>query len=661
MKTTDGKEGENMNKSDKRISERLTRELNNAARNTEVPQKLQKANIVEMLKNGDSINRDFSVKTGTGKIISFRRVASFAAVFVMVVALAAVFGIKKPFIFSTNKTAKSGFNTETPVIGLNSSEEIEKAVKKIIDDGKTGSASSDNGKGKSNEYVANPNNNASEYEHGVIDVESKKASVEADILKNDGKYLYIVTSDKNAETGKKVEQIKIVCAVPANEMHTVSTIILSDAAQSEYRDECFEMYLKGHSLIVLMKRYYGNSETEASTAAVFYDISDPASPVKTREHIQDGSYVSSKIYGGKLCLITNKRISESENEIPSFSVDGILNHLDAENIFMAVNDPEASCLFITLTDISDSNIPVGRLAVLGSGSNIYCAAGSVYVSRNFVSVEADEQGDRKSLTEIYKFSADASGVKMCGSYVVEGSVPSSAFTDEYDGYLRVASLGSNSGNIYILNSNMELVGSLENAFNISFIPNIKFIGTRAYVINGSGSGVLTVIDLSDCSAPKSSISESADGFGLDLFKVSPSKYIDIKSDISAGKLTITLYEIGDSGEPKAVSSYTLDSVVSLPGYGDSRCFALIQDKNIFGIPVIKADAETGTVESEYIMFSVSDGIISAAGSFSHNKNYVSGAAVRAAGIGDTLYTVSGEKVVAFSMSDSSVISAAEIK
>ncbi len=650
-----------MNKSDKRISERLTREFDNAARNADIPQKLQKENIVEMLKNGDSINRDFSVKTGTEKIISFRRVASIAAVFVIVVALAAVFGIKKPFIFSTNKSAKSGFEMKTPVIGLNSSEEIEKAVRHIIDDGKNGSVSSENGKNKSGEYVASPNKNAPEYEHGVIDVESGKAAVEADILKNDGKYLYIVTSGKNAETGKTVEQIKIVCAVPASEMHTVSTIILSDDAKTEYRDECFEMYLKGHSLIVLMKRYYGDSETETSTAAVFYDISDPASPVKTREHIQDGSYVSSKIYGGKLCLITNKRFSESETEIPVFSVDGIINRLDAENIFMAVNDPEASCLFITLTDISDRNIPVGRLAVLGSGSNIYCAAGSVYVSRNFVSVEADEQGERKSLTEIYKFSADASGVKMCGSYVVEGNVPSSAFMDEYDGYLRVASLGSNSGNIYILNSKTELVGKLENAFNISFIPNIKFIGTKAYVINGSGSGVLTVIDLSDISAPKSSISESADGFGLDLFKVSGSEYIDIKSDISDGKFTITLYKIADSGEPKAVSSFTLDSVVSVPGYGDSRCFALIQDKNIFGIPVIKADAESGTVESDYILFNVSDGVISSAGSFIHNKNYVSDAAVRAAGIEDTLYTVSGEKVVAFSMSDLSVISSAEIK
>lgn len=652
-----------MKMNDKQTLDLIKKELDNAAEKIDVPERLQKEFIVDMLKNGVKQEKDFSDKTGTNKIIYLKRIATVAAaVFVITVISAAFIFSDRPFITNIDPTAKSGYNMDSPIRRIKSFDEIEKAVKDIFSGKKASdNGSSSDGKNENAEYVAAPSDANSDLNHGIVDGEENSSSRVADIVRNDGKYLYIVTSVTDRKSGISSEQIKIVSAVPAEQMKTVSTIILSDS--SAHKDECFEIYLKGNSLIALMKRYSGkpSDSKEDSTIALFYDISDPTSPVKTREHIQDGSYVSSKIYAGKLCLITDKKLSEmSENElsIPAFSVDGIISRLGAENILMSVNDPEGSYLFITLTDISDSSAEVGKLAILGSGSNIYCSSGSVYVSRAFVSVEADDEGNKKNVTEIYKFNCSASGISLSGSCVLEGNVPASSFMDEFGGNLRVAAINSNSGSIYILNGKMEIIGKLEKAFNISFIPNIKFIANKAYII---GSGALTVINLSDPTAPTTSVSDKSGEFGLDLFKVSASKYIGISHDLSSGSTVITLYNLSNSSSPEAVSSYSLDSTFSLPAVDDAKSLMIINSKDVFGIPVIKSNAATGSEISEYILFNTSDGIISPLGTFEHDGNYIGDAAVRAECIGNVLYTISGEKVVAFSLADASKIATSEIR
>jgi len=649
---------------DKQTLKMINKEIKHAAENIDVPEKLQKEFIVDMLKNGVKQEKDFSDKTGTNKIIYLKRIATAAAAVFFITVISAAFIFKeKPFVINTDGTAESGFNMNSPLRGIKSIEEIEQVVRNIFSGKKANDSNSSENSGKSDEaeYVAAPTDKNSDLNHGIVDGEENSSSRVADIVKNDGKYLYIVTSCTDREKGTSCEQIKIVRAVPAEEMKTVSTITLSDS--SAHKDECFDIYLKGNTLIALIKRYSGNpsDSKEDSTIALFYDISDPNSPVKTREHIQDGSYVTSKIYGGKLCLITNKQLSESSGDslsVPAFSVNGVVSRPGAENILMSVNDPEGSYLFITLTDISDLSAEVGKLAILGSGSNIYCSSSSVYVSRAFVSVEADEQGNKNNLTEIYKINCSASGISLSGSCTLEGNVPSSAFMDESGSNLRVAALNSNCGNIYVLNGKMEVIGKLEKAFNISFIPNVKFIADKAYII---GSGEMTVIDLSDPTAPASSVSEKTGNFGLDLFKVSASKYISISHDSSSGCMVITLYNVNGSGVPTAASTYSLDSTFSFPAANDTKSLMIINGKDIFGIPVIKSNAATGSEISEYILFNTSDGIISPLGTYDHDGNYIGDAAVRAENIGNTLYTISGEKVVAFSLADASKLSTAEIR
>ena len=77
-----------MNKKDKELLEQLKGELNKAASEVKVPERLQKDNIVAMLnesKKSES-EKDFSAKTGykDNNIIVLRRITAVAAMLVIV-------------------------------------------------------------------------------------------------------------------------------------------------------------------------------------------------------------------------------------------------------------------------------------------------------------------------------------------------------------------------------------------------------------------------------------------------------------------------------------------------------------------------------------------------------------------------------------------------
>ena len=89
------------------------------------------------------------------------------------------------------------------------------------------------------------------------------------------------------------------------------------------------------------------------------------------------------------------------------------------------------------------------------------------------------------------------------------------------------------------------------------------------------------------------------------------------------------------------------------------------DGKLFGFPIVEIHRNEDGPElqtSAYVLYKITENGIEEAGKYKHfdYEPYVGDAAVRGTCIGGTLYTVSGEKVVAFSISDSSVISSTEL-
>lgn len=681
-----------MKNTDKHTLDMLREEFAKSSETAKVPLRLQKESIVTMLKNSDGKEeKDFSAKTGNkNNVVLFKRMGVAAAAIIAIVAFATanlrMDGVK---VIKTDSFYESYKGLE-PVRSVNSYEDVEKAVYEILGNkaNETNTPQTENpANGKEpttqdtkdgviegySQYVAQPESGmqnaqlASENAQGVVPYGDFKA----DTVKTNGEYLYIVTTGADEENGGTIEQIKIVKAVPAAEMQVVSTVVLSDGKNTDTVDECIEIYLKNNTLIAIMSRYgysASGAHDKISTVAVYYDITNPALPVKTREHVQDGSYVTSGLYESQLSLVTQKTISAvkeqaeiSENEvIPSFSINSAETRLEAKDIFIAVNDPEASYLFITVTDISAPQAEVGKLAILGCGKEIYCSANAFAVARGFVSVDADKNGEHTSLTEIYRFNISGSSIDFSESYVVKGTLAGGISIDENSGYLRAATADDKANNFYILNEKMEFVSGLAGIFPNEKIKSVKFIGSNAYFVAGEDSEKTMIVDISDPTKPKVAGNISTEGFSHELYAVSDTALLGIKA-AQGGETKITLFDVSNPESPETEAEHTLGKENIVLSGADKRCVMIDSEKKLFGIPVLKQDTETGAEVSAYVLFNVADGKITPVGTYNHENSYTGDAAVRGTCIDKTLYTVSGERVVAFSIDECKAVSSLGIR
>lgn len=489
----------------------------------------------------------------------------------------------------------------------------------------------------------------------------------ADIVKVDGEYLYIASTGINGETGAVIKQIKIIRTDSNGSMEDVSTIVLSESADGSISDDCIEIYLKDGRLSAIMERRQYTATGDAghyafSTVAVYYDITDPYAPVKIREHIQDGKYISSNYYEGKLCLVTTTPIpenSEDGNLTPAFSVDGIKVNINPEEVRIATKNAENSYLFITVTDVSDFTKGVGRFAFLGCGENIYCTASEVLAVREFVSVEEDEDGKYNSFAEVHRIKIDGSSASYLGWYRFSGTPVGGFSVDEESGCLRALTTDGNTNRLYIIDGNMGFVKGLD-IYNGQKLTRVDFIGDNCYVmVEGEDGEKTVIIDLSDPNSPKEVETISEKAFTDELYEVSDALILGTSEsrieliseengeDYGIVPITLTLFDVSDPSNPVTASVYSFDNEYKSIAASDSRSVMIDSEKNIIGIPAMKNDAESRAQSSTYVLFDISGNELVCMGTYEHSCT--GDAAVRGVCIGDIFYTVSGEKVAAFDL------------
>lgn len=667
-----------MKKNDSQIYEMLRNELDSI----EIPESIRKENIVKMLKE----QKDFSDKTGN--IIDFdakrdnaskKNIAVIGKITAMAAALAIIIagalfinGRSKVDVIKT-KPAYENNDAAKLIRGAESYDDVEQAIQQILNkpSADSGEASTENGEpatsgnsgnSQTGGYVAQPIENTDKNESLLIDVE-EFTGFEADIVKNNGEYLFIVATEDSNDTSNQASQvIKTVKAFPASEMSVVSTIILADNSNPNIKDKCIEIYLKDNRLVAIMERKSSLTDDAAAynkdlTVAIYYDITNPEAPQKLREHVQDGKYITSYLSNNTLCLITDKPIVASENmTIPSYSVNGVLQMPEAEEIFMAVNDPEAAYVFITTTNIADFSVPVSCIAFLGgSGNGLYVCENSVIVTRSFISVEADENGNHKKLSEIYRFDISEESTSFAGSYAVNGTLSDAPFVDSKNGNIIVAATDASSTSIYVLDKKMQLVGSLDGIFRNQKIKNVLYLGSTCYVTSGAETEITAIIDLSNPSKPVEKATVSTEGLANTFYKAGEGVFFRIIGKESNGLILSLLNLNSPDGLANSID-YNLDGISDCEIPADSKSVMVIGDKKIFGIPVVSKDKKG----CAYALFDFSNGSINPIGYFGDGLEFSESHTVRGTCIGDTLYIVSGDKIAAFSINTESEIASIEL-
>ncbi len=533
-------------------------------------------------------------------------------------------------------------------------------------------------------------------QHGETNEQVQGVS-EADIIKNDGKYLYIVnpenanwdtyyrecslyynykngleettarvqftpgynpdaddvietekpeTTEKEektteAEAVTELPELEYSCEisiVEPNEKGELKNINKIEIEKPE-RDDIFymnvqEMYVLNNRLIAVLncqlKReennanekvscdcLYGGSSGKNITMAVCFDISDRKNVKEEWRVFQDGGYISSRLIGDELVLLSNYYVDLSQDVdvvkstcVPENSCDGKeFSRVLVNDICIMEDVYDTSYLVASVLDIDDENT-LKTEAVLGAGQNVYCTTETLYAT----STEYHSGDARKAevfglsetvKTQIYKFDIRNYDIKYLKNASVDGSALNQFSMDEYNGYLRIATTSGNWGEnlinqVYVIDENLETVGLLKDIAKGERIKSVRFTGNTAYVVTFIQTDPLFVIDLSDVKAPKILGELKIPGYSAYLHPVGDGLVMGVGLDGTEtgtnGGMKVSLFDVSDPTKPVECGKFTMSGYqndeaqvyVDSDAYYDHKALCWDAENKIMYVPYSKS-------------------------------------------------------------------------
>ena len=368
---------------------------------------------------------------------------------------------------------------------------------------------------------------------------------------------------------------------------------------------------------------------------------------------------------------TSKDIN-SYDLLPSYSDTAISEQkitISPENIYYCPGDLQNTYLLVGAFDIT-SDTPCIPDTILGSGDTIYMNAENLYIARqNWLS---DSESSGKVTTDIYRFSANEASLNYTGSGSVDGYIINQYSMDEYNGFFRIATTSTDSdwnesNNVFILDSSLNIVGSITDMAPGETIQSVRFDGDTGYVITFEQIDPLFVLDLSTPENPSvlgelkiPGFSEYLHPFGDNLLLGIGRHTSELYSRDEYGNetiegitdkgLKISIFDVNDPSTPTEISKIVLGSdwnTYSEVSY-NPRSLMTDFEKGIIGVPVCSYDDYTNGEFYGYVLLQIdSDGIESLAnlGSDTWCDN------PRICYIGNYLYLILNDSVMVYNYSN----------
>lgn len=502
---------------------------------------------------------------------------------------------------------------------------------------------------------------------------------EADILKNDGEYLYVLGYDGD---GKR--QLSVV---HAESMTLRCQKILDDTDSYQYTHE---MYVTGDTLILVGSRakVLPGGEAEESSgvtpeteiiacgglymddstsyAEVFRLSEDRTGVTSLRYHEQSGAYSSSRMVDGTLYLVSSQYFAvtqpiaydDVEEYLPFVrdSADADYTVLPAGCIDVTAN-PRDQYTQVSAVPVTGDGETVTRSVMGSSGDIIYSSTNDLYV------MVYGEDG-----LQAMRFALGQGTVAEPVTGEVPGDMLNNQFSmDEYGGYFRVVTTkwtdDGQTNRLYVLDENMELVGESAELAPGETVYSVRFMGDMAYVVTFLQVDPLFAIDLSDPENPEVKGQLKIPGFSTYMHPMDADTLIGVGYDADEetgrrGGLKISLFDVSDPLDPKETDKLVAKGEVDSSAAYDHKAFTYIADKNLLIMPVYvygAAELDGKTLSENLnggaLVLQVTKEGVRLKGTMAdlkeNEEEYYSGRDIqRTTYIGNTLYTVSARSVMA---------------
>lgn len=622
------------------------------------PESLSKENIVKKIK-------EQNVPQEKKKSFSFKAEAMAAALALIIVGAIAVtqsgFVEKQPDVAHTDAETQAETQVETVlpegIQTFKTEKEIEQYFRKLYNE-KT-------------EYV-NINGNILSYGTGAVDgivttaaansIGALKGEIsgdmhgetnvqtvgvdEGDIIKNDGRYIYVVSN-----YGAVWTKIKIV----DSETMTLAATI---EVKNEEKVRIDEIYVSDNILSVVYSTvgyggypYLAPKTGNGKTTVEIYDIGNKNAPKKIAAVSQDGSFNSSRKIGNVLYTVSTYYVSGKDEEEAIKNATPTVNgaKIGCDCIYYYGDDSTVYTVLSAL-DVTDTK-NTSSVALIGGTDDVYCSEKALYLLDGYY-----KDGEQK--TKITSFALNGTKFECKATGEIKGTFDDKYSFDEYNGYLRAATgyydntAYKEVNKVYVLDEKLNVVGESENLNDEENIKAVRFMGEKGYVVTFRQTDPLYSLDLSDPKNPKILGELKLPGYSTYLHPLGENLLMGIGYDgdeenAKTENLKIALFDISDMTAVSVLDEFVIKNSYSDANY-EPKALIHYPQKNIVGIPVTRYSEGTSEVNS-FAVIRYTDNSLSEVRGFVHASDIYS-TMFRGTYIGDMIYTIDDYKVIEHSLS-----------
>ena len=372
---------------------------------------------------------------------------------------------------------------------------------------------------------------------------------ESDIVKTDGNYIYILKTATN----------KVVIAKPNNgKIIKTATITLTKQHLNGHYINYDEMYVNSNMLIAVGNTYSANGIPRA--VADFYSLENPEAPKHINTLSQTGNVVSSRISNGVLYMFSTQNYSaftvDKQNPktyLPFISTKDKEEPILSSNIYLFGTEKDSSQTYLVSCSMKIKTAEfITAKAVMGGGEEIFTNEKSVYVVREFLNQNNDDNSAIYK-TKIVRFEIGKNGtLSPVAVGEVKGTVLNQfSMAESDDGYFRIVTTaqkrtGLKYNNLYILNSRLKLTGRIENLAPDEKIYSARLSGDIGYFVTYREVDPLFAVDLRNPNNPKILSKLKIPGFSEYLHPYGDGLLLGIGKDSNdRGLIKLSMFNVKD--------------------------------------------------------------------------------------------------------------------
>lgn len=447
------------------------------------------------------------------------------------------------------------------------------------------------------------------YQHSTTNVQVTGVD-EEDIVKTDDKgYIYLITGNNisilkayPSENATLVATITFADMVPIGIFVNADRLTVLGSKSNAITVQPYVVRIPAPTMIIGTNAPSWGYYSDATTYAKIYDVSDRTNPRLLTTVTASGEFISSRMIGEYVYFVSSQlayytlqiipNLTIDKVNLPKIDVNGGTKEVTAPEIYFT-NTTDTSYLFTTVVAFNVQNTaenPTYKTIMLGGTSAMYVSLNNIYVTF-----------PQYGTTSIYRIHMENSTITPEAQGEVPGNVLSQFSMDEHDNHFRIVTTTWENGstqNVYVLNMNMSIVGSLTGLAPNENFHTARFVGNRCYLVTFQSIDPLFVINLTDPTNPTVLGELWVPGYSDYLHPYDENHLIGVGKETEAAEggffawyqgIKIALFDVSNVSNPVQVANYTIgDRGSDSPVLRDHKAFLFDKTKNLLVIPALEA-------------------------------------------------------------------------